>query len=420
MHRSRLIAVVATSLALAGCAGGSSGSDPGNANQVEVLTSWSAGQDARSFRTLVSVFEEQNPGIQVIDSAIKGVDAAALAVLDRLETENPPDVFLAPAGPGLAELARAGHLEDLTDFADEIGLTSNVRPDLLALLSVNGRLYSIPSDIHRVNVVWTNAAVLNRAGIVANVPPADIDAWIEDLASLRDAGVEFPLSLGDRETRLELFENVLIADFGPAGYNALWAEPSGWDSPTLDRALDHYLSLVDFAEPTSGSIGWQATTQHVTNGSAGYVVMSDRALSVFRDAGLTYGDQYASYPFPGTVGTFDLLADAFAMPVGASHPDAARSWLRTLSTPEAQQAFSLEKGSIPALAGTSGDDYPEYQRSAVLALNLGELVPSLTYGVAAPRQWVDDIATALDKFRNDDRPLAFANALRAAARSALG
>jgi len=419
MRRSRLLAMAAIAVALAGCSGADAGSDPGNPNQVEVFTSWSAGQDARSFRTLVDVFEQQNPGVQVLDSAIKGVDEAAKALQVCLEAGDPPDVFLASAGAALAELAASGHIEDLTAFADDIGLSDAVRPDLLALLSVDGRVYAVPSDIHRVNVVWTNSAVLDRAGIIATVPPADIDSWIENLEALRAAGVPFPLALGDRETQLVLFENVLLADFGAADYAALWTDPAGWDSPVLDQALTHYLALLQFAEPTSGSNGWQATTQHVTNGTAGYVVMSDRALSVFRDAGLTYGDQFASFLFPGTIGTFDLLADTFASPVGASHPDAAKDWLRTVITPEAQQAFSLEKGSIPALVGTSGDEYPAYQRATVLEFNLNTLVPSLGYGVAAPRQWVDEIGTVLEQFRRDDRPVAFANALRAAASSAL-
>ena len=419
MRRSTLLVLTVVAVALSGCTGATTGSDPGNPNQVEVFTSWSSGQDARSFRTLIDEFQEQNPGIQVIDSAIKGVDAAATALQGRLQAGDPPDVFLAPAGAALAEMAASGRIEDLTDFADEVGLPDDVRADLLALLSVDGRIFSIPSDVHRVNVVWTNSAVLSRAGIIADVPPSDIDDWIGDLEALRAAGVAYPLAVGDLETQLVLFENVLVSEFGPEAYTTLWSDPAAGDSPTLDVALAHYLALLDFAEPTSGSSGWQPTTQHVTNGTAGYVVMSDRALSVFRDAGLTYGDQYSSFAFPGTLGTFDLLADSFAMPVGASHPDAAKAWLRTAISPEAQQAFSLAKGSIPTLAGTNGDDYPEYQKLTVLAFNLNELVPSLAYGVAAPQRWTNDIASAIQQFRHDDRPLAFANALRAAAQSAL-
>ncbi|HEX7835388.1 MAG TPA: ABC transporter substrate-binding protein [Pseudolysinimonas sp.] len=404
-----------------GCANSTGESDPGNPDQVEVLTSWSSTEDAKSFRVLLDTFSEQHPGIQVIHSAVKGVGAAASALEDRLAANNPPDVFLAPAAPGLAPVVADGELVDLTDFARDLGLTANVRPDLLDLLKVGSHLYSVPTGVHRVNVVWTNASALARAGIPADKPAAGLDAWLADLAALRAAGIEYPLALGDSETQLELFESVLIADFGPEEYVSLWTKSDAWNDATLLTAVDHYRALLEYTDPATEASGWQATTKKlIVNGTTGYVVMSDRALGVFRNVGLEYNEQYSSFPVPGTTGAFDLFFDAFALPQGVSHPDAAREWLQTAASPEAQQAFSLANGSTPVLSGPFETTFPAYQRAAMLDLGLVAPVPSLAYGAAADRHWTEAIARVLADFRHDDRSLAFANALRSAAIDALG
>src|SRR5690606_16748374 len=115
----------------------------------------------------------------------------------RLEADNPPDSFQSTAGAALSEYVDQGDLQDLSDFFADNGLTEVYRPALLDLLTVDGALYSVPSDIHRVNVLWANNGLLAASGVDPSVHPANIDAWIADLEKVRRSGVEFPLVLGD-------------------------------------------------------------------------------------------------------------------------------------------------------------------------------------------------------------------------------
>ena len=149
------VAVIAVALTGCGGLGADAGSDPNNPNQVEVFTWWASGNEKASYKELVEVFAEQNPDIQFIDASVRGSGGAQAraAIAARLESNNPPDSFQAAAGAGLTDYIDAGQIQDLTSWYAENGLSAGVyRAALLELLSVDGKVYSVPSEIHRVNV----------------------------------------------------------------------------------------------------------------------------------------------------------------------------------------------------------------------------------------------------------------------------
>lgn len=417
-------AVVAISLALGGCAdfGASAGSDPNNPNQVEAITWWASGTEKTALYDLVAVFKQENPELHFIDASVRGGGGAKArqAIAARLEAGNPPDTFQTAAGAGLTDYVAAGDLQDLTDLYADNGLPDVYRAALLELLSVDGRIYSVPSGIHRVNVLWANNNVLREAGVDPSVAPANIDAWLADLEKVRQSGVEYPLALANDWTQVQLFENVLIADLGAVLYQNLWKSTKNWEGDKLRKAIDHYQQLLAYAKPTSESREWTDATQDVIEARAGYVIMADFALSAFQRAGFTSGKQYSANPMPGTVGVFDFLADSFTLPEGAVHEKAARAWLLTVASAEGQKALSLVKGSIPARTDTNKEDYPPYQQGAIASLQMDTVVPSLAHGVAASPRWTNAITTAVVRFGDDGHPEALRNALIKAATAELG
>jgi glucose/mannose transport system substrate-binding protein len=419
-----IAAVAAVALTLTGCAGISAdaGSDPNNPNQVEVFTWWATGVEKNSYQELVAVFKEQNPDIQFIDASVRGSGGAQAraAIAARLESNNPPDSFQAAAGAGLTDYIAAGQIQDLTSWYAANGLSQGVyRAALLELLSVDGKIYSVPSEIHRVNVVWANTSLLEGAGVDPAVQPTTMDGWIADLAKLRESGVEYPLALGTDWTQVQLFENVLIADLGAVLYQNLWKSTKNWEGDRLRTAVEHYAQLLDFVDPATLDQEWNEATQFVVDNKAAYVIMADFALTSFQQAGFTYGSQYTAFPTPGTVGVYDFFADSFTLPVGAVHEASAKAWLLTVSSAEGQKALSLKKGSIPARTDTVPEDYPPYQQTAIASLQLDTVVPSIAHGVAANPTWTKEITSAVVKFGDDGHPEALVNALIEAAHGQL-
>jgi len=416
-------AAAALALVLTGCSlGGDTGSDPNNPNQVEAITWWASGVEKTALYDMVDVFTEQNPDMQFIDASVRGTggDKARQAIAARLDSKNPPDTFQAAAGAALSDYVAAGQVQDLTSFYAKNDLTDVYRAALIELMSVDGKVYSVPSDIHRVNVLWTDNKLLKAAGVDPKTAPANIDAWIADLEKVRASGVEYPLALGNDLTQLQLFETVLISDMGAVLYQNLWKSTKNWEGARLQTAIAHYGELLDFVNPQARSREWNEVTQAVVEHDAAYIVMADYALSSFQRAGYILDKQYGAMPVPGTVGIFDFTADSFVLPTGAVHEAGAEKWLLTVSSAEGQKALSFTKGSIPARTDTNAADYGPYQKGAIASLQLDTVVPSIAHGIAAKPSWLKAITAAVTKFGSDRHPEALSKALIAAANTALG
>ena len=146
-----------------------------------------AGSEKVGLDALVDMFELQYPDIEFINASVAGGAGsnakAALAVpaRGRQPARHLPGARAVPSSP---TTSRPGQLQDLTEFYADNGLNDVFPATLIERLTVDGKIYSVPSNIHRVNVVWANTELLESAGIDPQTPPADIDAWIADL---RDA-----------------------------------------------------------------------------------------------------------------------------------------------------------------------------------------------------------------------------------------
>jgi glucose/mannose transport system substrate-binding protein len=393
------------SLALAGCSGssnssgGSSGGGSDAAGEVEVFTWWAAGSEKAGLDALVGVFNEQHPDTEFVNGAVAGGAGSAAKDLlqSRLQASDPPDTFQAHAGMELLDYINAGQLEGLSSLYDELQLRDAFPDDLVDLLTHEGEIYSIPSNIHRANVLWANPAVLQEAGIDPETSYSSLDEWFEDLQRLQDAGVT-PLSVGTAWTQVHLLETILLADLGAEGYNGLWDGSTDWESAEVTAALEDFERAMSFTNDDRDGLDWPEATQQVIDGNAAFNVMGDWAVAAFEEQGKVYNEDFTAVPVPGTEGVFDFLADSFTLPVGAPHPGGARAWLETVASLEGQTAFNAAKGSIPARTDADPAEFSEYQQSAIESYGQDTIVPSLAHGAAAPVAVLNAVTDATSKF----------------------
>ncbi|CAN5391993.1 extracellular solute-binding protein [soil metagenome] len=428
MHNRLVRSIALTAVlaaALAGCASGAgaggTGSDPNNADQVEILTWWTDGSDDLGNAALQSTFRQQFPKRELIDSSVKGNGGANArkAIAFRIDADNPPDSFLAHNGAELVAYAKAGSLQDLTSFYESGDLASVIPASLVQSVTVDGKIYGVPINVHRANVVWASTSVLEAAGVRTNIPPVSIDEWLGNLEQVRASGLKYPLALGDVSTQVQLFENVLLADLGPDGYLGLWSGDTAWDDPRVATAVDHYGKLLEYANPDHDSLDWMQATSLVMTTFAAYTVMPDWAAGSFRQHGFTYGTEYFSFATPGTDGLFDYFADSFTLPVGAAHDDAARDWLTSVASADGQLTFSQAVGSIPARNDLDLTSFGEYQQKSIAAFANSRVVPSLAQGAVASPTWLAAITMAIGDFDDNRKAGALSTALVAAAAAEL-
>lgn len=423
MRRISLIAgLAAAGLALAACGGGDgSGGGSSDTKDVEVFTWWAAGSEKAGLDALVTVFDEQHPDFTFVNGAVAGgAGSNAKNVLaSRLQQGDPPDTFQAHAGAELTDYIKAGQLEDVSALYDEEGWKDIFPADLVDLLTVDGKIYSVPSNVHRANVVWANPAVLQEAGIDPATPPADLDAWIADLQKVKAAG-KIPLSVATDWTQVHLLETVLLADLGAEAYTGLWNGETDWESSAVTDALNDYKTLLDMTNTDRQSLDWPDATQQVIDGTAAYNVMGDWAEAAFAEQSKVLGTDYVAFPVPGTDGTFDFLADSFTLPKGANNPDGTKAWLNTIGSAEGQLAFNKAKGSIPARTDANPADYGDYQKTAIESFSKDTVVPSLAHGAAVSVGWLTDITTAVSQFSSQGDVAQLQSQLASAAQSNQG
>ncbi|WP_369372931.1 ABC transporter substrate-binding protein [Promicromonospora sp. Populi] len=410
-----MTATVATAavlgLTLAACGSGGTGGETdaeGGGEQVEVFTWWAAGSEKAGLDALVGVFNEQHPDIEFINGAVAGgAGSAAKDLLQtRLQAQDPPDTFQAHAGLELQDYIDAAQIEDVSDLYDEFGLTDVFPADLVDRLSSDdGAIYSIPSNIHRANVLWANPTVLEDNGIDPEATYEDLDAWIADLETLDAAGVT-ALSVATTWTQVNLLETVLLADLGAEGYNGLWDGTTDWEGAEVTAALEDFETLMSFTNDDRDGLDWPEATQLVIDGGAAFNVMGDWAVAAFEEQDKVLGTDFTAAPVPGTDGTFDFLADSFTLPVGAPDAEGARAWLETVGSLEGQVAFNQAKGSIPARTDADPADFSEYQQTAIESFANDTIVSSLAHGAATPVATLNAISDATSKFTTGASDLA--------------
>ena len=436
--RNRSVATLAlagvVSVALAACGSSSENNTPaaggggsslattagGAGGDVGVFTWWAAGSEKAGLDALEKLFTEKYPNDKFVNLAVAGGAGsnAKAKLASDLQNNQPPDSFQGHAGAELKDYIDAEQIEPVNDVITALGGESVFPKNLLDLLTVDGSIYSVPSNIHRANVVWANTAALKKAGI--NAVPKDIKAWMADMDKVKASGVATPLSVSGTWTQLQLFETVLLADLGVDKYNALFKTGAQWDSPEVKAAAADYKKLLTYANTASDGDDWPVATDMVIDGKAAYNVMGDWAVAEFAAKNKKEQTDYQYFPVPGTDGVFDFLADSFTLPKGAKNAAGTKDWLMLIGSAEGQKAFNLAKGSIPARTDVPATDFPPYQQSAMEAFKTNKIASSIAHGAAVPLAWNADMSTAISKFYSSRDDAALVTELAAAAKKYVG
>jgi len=272
----------------------------------------------------------------------------------------------------------------------------------------------VPVNIHRSNVMWYNPAVLDEYGVEL---PTDLASFIAALETLKAAGMDSPLSLGEAWTEVHMFETILLATVGPDMYNGLWAGTADWGSAEVKDAIANTAKIMEYVNSDYATLSWQDATKLMVDGDAAFNIMGDWADGYMSGAvdggnlGLTPEVDYGWMPVPGTQGNFIFLSDSFVLPVGAKHPDAAMKWLTLCGSKEGQDAFNPVKGSIAARKDSDKSLYGVYLQSAMEDWSTNTVVGSLAHGVVANPSWATQITTDWGAFVIDFDVDAFQSAL---------
>ncbi|AOY01697.1 ABC transporter substrate-binding protein [Jeongeupia sp. USM3] len=357
------------------------------AADIEVLHWWTSPGETRA---LLELKQRVNAaGYRWNDfSVVGGGGENALGVLrTRARSDNLPTAAMT-GGTQWQEWHRQGLLGDISDVADEQAWSGILPPVLDAMLKVDDRYVAVPLGLARVNMLWSNAAVLQRVGAT---PPQSWKAFFPLADKLRHAGI-VPLALGQQNWQLAtLLEAVILAEAGSDIHRQVFVTPvaGATRDPRFVRALELFKRLKPYTNATGPGREWHQVAADVIEGRAAMAVFGDWAKGEFAAAGKQPGRDYLCTAAPGSASAFSFDADMLVMfrQHGPAH-QAQQELARIAMGKTAQEAFNFYKGNIPARTDVQLERYDGCARLSARALadagRRDTLVPSWAHNMALP------------------------------------
>lgn len=380
------------------------------------IFSWWAGDEGPALQALIDLYKKRYPNVEVINATVTGGSGVnARAVLKtRMLGGDPPDSFQVHAGQELTGTwVVADRMEDLTSLFNQEGWMNRFPKGLIDLLSYKGKIYSVPVNIHRSNVMWYNPAKLREWGVQ---PPKTWAEFLTTCQTLKSKGLEAPLALGENWTQQHLWESVALGVLGTADYANLWTGKLRFNDPKAVAVWNTFGRVLDCANKDASGLSWQQAVDRVLEGKAAFNIMGDWAAGYMTTTkGLKPGEGFGWAPAPGTAGVFMMLSDSFGLPKGVKNRTNVLNWLRLIGSKEGQDTFNPLKGSIAARTDSDPSKYNAYLQSAMRDWKSNRIVGSLVHGAVAPESFMSQFGTVMEIYLSGRNAQAAANAAQAIA-----
>lgn len=363
---TRVLALGAVLVAMAGCGTGSDGgggtasSSSGGATTITWWHNSNTDPGKSYYEQVARDYEAAHPGVTVQISAMQHEDM--LTKLDAaFQSGDAPDVYMERGGGELAAHVQAGLVKDISEPAADVISTLG---GSVAGWQVEGKTYALPFSVGVVGF-WYNKSLFQKAGITA--PPSTLEELLADTATLRKAGIE-PISVG-------------AGDKWPAAH--YWYYLSLRECP--QQVLQGAVKSLDFSDPCFVAAGQElekvikaqpfnkgflsTPAQSGPTSASGLLATGKVAMEMQGHwepgvmQGLTadkkgLGDQLGWFPFPAVSGgkgdPTAALGGGDAWAVSKKAPDAAVDFVKYLLSDGVQKGFAERDMGLPTLPAASG------------------------------------------------------------------
>ena len=255
--------------------------------KTNMLHQWASGSDAAAIAKLGEMLTAAGGDWQ--QTAIAGHTANTLAKLraDVVAGNAPPAVQL--KGPEIAEWNETGGTADMDELANKEGWDKVVAPELLPVMKPKGHWVAAPMNIHRINWLWANKAVLDEAGIT-ELPKT----WAEfnaDCDKIIAKGKICLAHLSADWTDATTFE-VVVYGQDPDLFKKAFVEGdlAALRSPGMVKAFEQMRTMMaKYTDPGIAGRDYDAASNMMGQGKAAFFIMGDWEIGVLQAAGYKVG-----------------------------------------------------------------------------------------------------------------------------------
>ncbi|OWV86910.1 sugar ABC transporter substrate-binding protein [Rhizobium sp. R72] len=369
--------------------------------EVQMLHWWTSGGEAAALNVLKQDLAKEGFAWKDVPVAGGGGDAAMTALKAMVAAGTYPTASQM-LGYTVLDYAQAGVMGDLTETAKAEGWDKAVPAALQKFSVYDGKWVAAPVNVHSVNWLWINKAVMDKIG---GTEPKTFDDLIALLDKAKAAGV-VPLALGGQNWQeATMFDSIVLSTGGPEFYKKAMndLDEESLKSDTMKKSFDNLQKIVTYVDPNFSGRDWNLATAMVIKGDALVQVMGDWAKGEFVAAKKTPNTDFLCYRFPGTDGSVIYNSDMFGMFNVPDDRKAAQVALAKATLSKSfQSAFNVVKGSVPARTDVPDTDFDACGKKGIADLKKanegGTLFGSLAQGYGAPPAVANAYKDVISKF----------------------
>ncbi|MEO1638430.1 MAG: ABC transporter substrate-binding protein [Pseudomonadota bacterium] len=305
---------------------------------------------------MVEDFSAMHPGLEV-NLTIVDREAWKTQIRNALGA-NPPDVVNWYAANRMRPYVDAGLFMDISDLWAE--------PEFEALASTRGAM-TLDGAQWGVPYTYYQWGVYYRKDIFEQYGLEEPTTWEEEKANcqtLLDNGIKcYTIGTKFLWTAGGWFDYINSRTNGYDFHIQLASGEVEWTDPRVRQTFANWRELIDMGAfiDDHQTYSWQEALPFMVNGEAAAYLMGNFSVAAFRDGGLT-DDQLDFYQFPVINADVDFAEDAptdtFHIASGAQNVDAAKEFLRFVTSAEVQTEINSGSGlgQLPVNANASIDD----------------------------------------------------------------
>ncbi|OSP56342.1 ABC transporter substrate-binding protein [Pseudoruegeria sp. SK021] len=306
---------------------------------------------------LAAQFGEMHPDLN-IEVTIIDRDAYKTQIRNFL-TANAPDVANWYAANRMLPYVKAGLFEDVSDlweepqFADQLASTKGA-------LTIDDKQWGVPYTYYQWGVYY-------RKDLYEQYGLTEPTTWEEEKANcqvLLDNGIKC-YTLGSKNfwTTGGWFDYLNLRTNGYDFHAQLTAGEIPWTDDRVKATFANWRELLDMGAfiDNHTAYSWQESLPFMVQGQAAAILMGNFAVAPLRDGGLD-DSKLDFYQFveitPGIELAEDAPTDTFHIPSQAKNKDAARAFLKFVTSPEVQTAINAGDalGQLPVNSAAGVDD----------------------------------------------------------------
>lgn len=348
----------------------------------QIWTYWTSGAEAAALDALMKVASSEYKDAALMHRAISGNTAEMRQALQvAFLGGNPPAIYQSGMAQELKSFVDGGRLAPIDDVWQAIGGDKNIPEGIKKVVSVDGKVYAVPLNVHIVSNVFYNKKTFEKLGLT---PPKTWDEFIKVADALKKSGTQALADAGGPGWTLYNAYPAILSTLGKDGYYKLASGELAFNSPEMHKAMQLFADTYakNYMKDWSGYT-WSTAADQFVKGNVAMYQMGDWVSSYFKDAGLKPGVDYDFFPAPTGMSSAIVQLDVLALTANdnATVTAAGKDFLKAAGSPAGQEAFNIKKGSVAANQSAPSEKYDAYGKQAfenlTVATKENNVIPNL-------------------------------------------